>query len=217
MALCRDSVIGLRHKILNLLLPAGDNCQSRGLNTAAGQLRIVLAGQSSGSIDSHQPVCFRPAHGGIIEIVVFMAIFQLRKSVLNGLVRDRRNPESLDRLPASGFLQDQPGHQFPLPACICGDNDLAHILPMKLRLDRAELFSRLFDHFQLKLLRHHGKVFHLPRLILRVVIFRVRQRHQMPQPPGYNILIALQRAVLIPSAAKDPGNITRHRRLFCNY
>ena len=73
------------------------------------------------------------------------------------------------------------------------------------------------DDLQLKGLRHHGQVLHLPLLILLIVILRVSQGHQMAQPPGNHVTIPFNGAVYIFPALKNPGNVPGNRRLFCYY
>ena len=57
-----------------LFLPPCNHCQRRGLHTSAGELRIILAGQRPGGINSHHPVGLRPAHSGIIKIIVLPSV-----------------------------------------------------------------------------------------------------------------------------------------------
>ena len=59
-------VVRLWHKLTDLFLSSGDHGQGRGLDASTGQLGVVLAGQGSGGVDPHHPVCLRPAHGRVI-------------------------------------------------------------------------------------------------------------------------------------------------------
>ena len=88
---------------------------------------------------------------------------------------------------------------------------------MKLGFYCLILLSGLFDHFQLKRIGNHGKILHPPLLIAGVVALRIRQFHQMAQPPGYYVAFSLNGSIYIFSAFQHAGNVTGHRRLFSNY
>ena len=92
---CKDQAVfsGLKpkvwlgHKRAYLRLPFCYHGQSRGLDTAAGKLGIVFAGQGPGGVDAHQPVRLCPAHGCVIQVIVFPSVLQVRKSLPDSLIR----------------------------------------------------------------------------------------------------------------------------------
>ena len=140
----------------------------------------------------------------------------MAESFFDGLVGHGRYPETFNGLFASGFFQNQAGNQLPLPSRVCGDNDFPHVWAVYLGFDSLILFTGLLDDFQLEVIRHHGKVFHLPFLIFSVIVLRVCQGDQMPQPPGDNIIISLNITRCFLRTVKDPCNVAGHGRFFCN-
>ena len=73
----------------DLLLPRRDHGKGRRLHPSAGKLRVVLAGERPGGIDSHQPVGLRPRYRRPVEIVILLRILQMCKSFPDGLIRHR--------------------------------------------------------------------------------------------------------------------------------
>ena len=122
------------------------------------------------------------------------------KALANGFIRDRGNPKPLHRFMAAGFCQNPAGHQFAFPARIGGNNHIGNIFSVQMIFYCLILFARLLNNHQLEFFREHRQIFHLPGFIFRIVGFRVRQRHKVPQSPGDDILISLQSALIIFTA-----------------
>ena len=210
-----QAIIRLRHKMPDLFLSGRDHGKGRSLHPAAGKLRIIFAGQRPGGIDTHQPVGLRPCYCRPVKIIVFLCIFQMSESLPDGLICHRGNPQPPERFLAAGFHQNPPRHQLTFPTGIGGDDHLRDIFAFHLALHRLKLSSGLRNHHQLQMLRHHRQVFHPPGLKLLVVALRVRQRHQMPKPPGDHVFIALYIILCLFFAAQNPGDISCHRRFLC--
>ena len=51
-----------------------------------GELGIVFAGQGPGGIDAHQPVRLCPAHGCVVQVIVFPSVLQVCKSLPDSLI-----------------------------------------------------------------------------------------------------------------------------------
>src|SRR5699024_2073347 len=127
-----NAIVLLGFKTADLLLPLGNNSQGRRLHPAAGELGVVLAGESSGSVYAHQPVRLGSGLGRPVQIIVVPAVLQMGKALPDGLIGHRGNPQPPDGLAAAGFFQDPAGYQFSLPARVCGDDDLPYVFPEKL-------------------------------------------------------------------------------------
>ena len=117
------------------------------------------------------------------------------KSLPDGFIRDRGYPKSPDGLSAARLFENQPGYQLSLTARVGGNDNILHVIPVKLCLDGVILLSRLFDDIQLKLIRQHRKILHLPLFVARMVVLRIRQRDKMSQSPCYDIFLAFHRSV----------------------
>lgn len=65
----------LRLKLPDFLLSCGDHGKGRCLDTSAGKLRVVFAGEGTGRVDADNPVGFGARHGGTVQIVVVFSRF----------------------------------------------------------------------------------------------------------------------------------------------
>ena len=212
-----NAVIGLRLKAPDFFLSPRNHGQRWRLHSSAGELRIILAGQRPSGIDAHQPVRLRPGDGRFVEMLVLPGIFQMRKTIPDGFVSHRRNPQTLQRLSASRFLQNPPGHQFSLSARVRSDHHFPHILAVQKTFHLTVLSARLGNDFYLQLLRHDGKHLQLPFFIFFIVILGILQGNQMTQRPGYDILLSLHESVSHRAAGKHPADITAYGGLLGNY
>ena len=88
---------------------------------------------------------------------------------------------------------------------------------MDLGFHRMVLLGGLPDHLQLKHIRKHGQVLHLPLLIFFVIILRIRQGDQMAQSPCDDIAVPLNSSVLVLTAFQYPGNIPGNGWFFRDY
>ena len=212
-----DSVIILRLKVPDLLLPHGDHGQRGSLHSSAGKLGVIFTGQRPRTVDPHQPVGLGPRGRRPVKIIVFFSVFQIMKSVSDRFIRNRRNPQTAERFAAAGFFQYPPGYKFPFSSRVCGDHNVADIFAEKLCLYRLILFRSLTDDHQLHFFRQHGKSTHIPFHILLIVLFRIRQCHKVSQRPGDNIILSFQRSAGFLVTVKHSGNVSCHRGLFSNY
>ena len=212
-----QSVVGLRAELPDLLLAGGDHSQSRRLNAAAGELRIVLAGQSPGGVDADDPVGFCPRDGCMVQVLIIPARAEMGESLADRLVCHGRDPESLDGLFIPCLVQDPAGDKFSFAPGVSGDDDVGHILPKDLLFYSMILLRCLPDDDKLPVFREHGKGVHAPGLVLFSVFLGIGKRHQVPESPGDDIVLSFHINICFLSAAEDAGDIARHRRLFCNH
>ena len=199
----------------DLFLPRRDHGERRRLHPAAGKLRVILAGERAGGVDPHQPVRFRSCHRRPVQILVLLRILKMRKSLPDGLICHRGNPQTAKGLLTACLNDDPPRHQLAFPSGVRGDDHLGNVFALHLILHRLKLPPRLRNHHQFQVLRHHRQIFHPPGLKLLIITLRIRQRHQMPQPPGDYIFITFDIIFRLLFAAKHPGDISCHRGLLC--
>ena len=95
------------------------------------------------------------------------------KAVTDRLVCDRGYPQTFDGFSAVCFFQDPSGNQLALTPRIGGNDDLSHVVSVKLCFHCIVLFGCLFDHHQLHFLWNHGEMLHFPLPVLFVIAFRV--------------------------------------------
>ena len=132
-------------KAPDLLLPHGNNGKSGSLHPAAGKLSIILTGKRSCTIHSNQPVCLCSCNRRPVKVVISSSVFQIVKSVFDGLIRNRGYPQSAYGLTAAGFIQDPAGNQLALSSCVCGNDNVSYVLSEKLSFYCIVLFTCLAD------------------------------------------------------------------------
>ena len=115
------------------------------------------------------------------------------------------------------LCKDPSCYQLAFPPCICSNDDLSDILPVKLGFHRIVLLGGLAYHHQLHFLRHHGKSGKLPFGIFFIVFFRICQCYQMSQGPGHYIVFSFQGSVPLLTAAEDSGDVSGNGWLLRNY
>ena len=105
----RNTIIFLWNKFADFFFALCDHGKGGGLHPATGKLGIVFTGEGSGTVHSHQPVCFCPCNSCTIKIVIVMPVFQIGKAFFNCFICDWGNPQSLNWLMAACFFQDPAG------------------------------------------------------------------------------------------------------------
>ena len=110
----------------------------------------------------------------------------------------------------SRLFQNPPGHQFPFPAGVGGDDQGIHLGIVEAALHHGKLLGGLGDDLQLHFFREHGQGIHPPLLVFLAVVLRVLQLYQMAQRPGDDVLFPRQKAVAALAAAQHPGDFTAH-------
>ena len=83
-----------------LVLPeAAAHHRQRGRLHAPQRIRAASCGQRDGlrGVDAHQPVGLAAGFGGIVEVVVLVTAFEPFQPLADGLVRERADPEAVER------------------------------------------------------------------------------------------------------------------------
>ena len=166
-----DAIVFSGAEMFDFFLPLSDHRQGRRLYTSAGKLGVVLAGQGTGRIDSHQPVSLCSRHSRCIQIIVLPAITEVSETFPDCLIRDRRDPEPFDGFAALRFFQNPSRHQLTFPSSIGGDHNGSDVFSEQLLFNGTKLPGGFLDHHKLHLLRQHGKRCQIPFDITLVVFF----------------------------------------------
>ncbi len=139
------------------------------------------------------------------------------KSLADGTVCDGRNPEPLQWLSDTGFLDNPAGDQLAFPSGIGCNNNCIYIFAAHLRLYGLILFPCFWNHLYLQFFWQHGQRFHFPCFPLFAIAFRIGKFYEMSECPRYDIISALQKAVPAVGASEYPGNIPAYAWFFCDY
>ena len=123
---CLGSIQGKANMVVLLLLEAGDlpvpvhqHDKGRRLHPPHIQGAVVEDRKKSCGIDPDEPVRFLAAEGGLIQRVILRAGAQIGKTLPDGRVLHRGDPQPGEGLGATRHLIDQPEDELTLPPGIC--------------------------------------------------------------------------------------------------
>ena len=171
------------------------HCQCGGLNTAHIQGAVIENGEKASGVDPHQPIRFLAAECRLIQGFIISAGAQIRKALPDSAVLHRGNPETKDRLAASGHFIHQSENQLPFTPGVTGIDDGIHIGAVH---QGTEIFKSILlawcQHIA-KWLRQNGKIIIAPFLETLVIAARIHRGYQVSHAPGYEKAAALIKAV----------------------
>ena len=131
----------------------------------------------------------------MIQGFIISAEAQIRKALPDSAVLHRGNPETKDRLAASGHFIHQPEDQFPFTPGITGIDDGIHIgaVHQGTEIFKSVLLARR-QHITERL-RQNGEIIIAPFLETLVIAARIHRGYQVPHTPGYEKAVALIKAI----------------------
>ena len=197
--------------------------ECRGLHSADGIVsRAGSYRQRAAGVHAHQPVRLRPAVRGGIEAVVVAAVPEVFHPFADGFVRQRGNPQALERLCVAQIVIYPTEDEFSFPTRIrCHDDAVA--LGENL-INGLELFvgGYVCHHTfgRLYLPGDQSERFGNHREVVggsfRVAICAGQcQRHEVSQRPRDHIPVADTIAVLFFCSPDYAGYIHSYTRFFC--
>ena len=171
------------------------HCQSGRLNTTHIQGAVIENGEKACGIDPHQPIRFLAAEGGLIQGFIIGTGAQIRKAFPDSAVLHRGNPETEDRLAASGHFIHQSEDQLSLTSGVTGIDDGIHVgaIHQSTEIFKSVLFAGC-QHIAERL-RQNGKIVIAPFLEILVIAARIHRGYQVPHTPGYEKAVALIKAI----------------------
>ena len=174
------------------------HCQCGRLHTTHIQGAVIENGEKARSVDSHQPIRFLAAEGRLIQGFIIGAGAQIRKALPDGVVLHRRNPETEDRLAASGHFIHQSEDQLTFTPGVTGIDDGIHVgaIHQSTEIFKSVLLARC-QHIAERLWQN-GKIVIAPFLETLVIAARIHRGYQVPYTPGHKKAAALIKAI-------DPG------------
>ena len=120
-----------RFRLETLVFPIAfaHHAKGRSLHTTYG-IGATSCGYRQGlcAVDADEPVCLTSCLGCMIEIVILLAVPEVLKSLTDGGVRKRTDPETVERLPATEIRIEVSENQLSLTSGIgCYDNALTAV------------------------------------------------------------------------------------------
>ena len=151
--------VGLGLEVLDFLLTVHDERQGGRLHTTDGQyltVLTVLKCVQAGGVHAQQPVANGTAQACQIEWLVIALILQTGKTLLDGLVGHRRNPQSLNGAGGLGLLHHPSLDEFSLLSGVATVYNTIGFLHQA--LDNLKLLLDTLIVYQLnaKTLGYHG-------------------------------------------------------------
>ena len=171
------------------------HCQCGCLHTAYIQGAVIENGEKTSGVDSNQPIRFLAAEGGLIQGFIIGAGAQIRKALPDGAVLHRRNPETEDRLAASGHFIHQPEDQLTFTPGVTGIDDGIHVGAVHQGTEIFKSILLAWCQNIAKWLRQNGKIIIAPFLETLVIAARIHRGYQVPHAPGYKKAAALIKAI----------------------
>ena len=214
----------LRRETLVFPETAAYHCQ-RGCLHAPQRIRAVSGGHRDGlrGVDTHEPIGLAAGFGRVVEVVVLVAAFEPLQPLADGLVRERADPEAVERRGAADVLVQVAEDQLTLASGIRRHDDTLALAEqpaddLDLRRNVAvgfialvglDLTGNKFEHR-----RDDGQVVAVESL--DAITVRQGGLHQMPERPCYVIAVSRVVADLSFRRFHDAGDLTRHARFLCN-
>ena len=179
----------------DLCVTLRQHCQCGCLHTAHAQGAVIEDREKSGGIDPHQPIRFLAAECGLIQDFIIGAGAQIRKALPDSAVLHRGNPETEDRLAASGHFIHQTEDQLTFTPSVTGIDDGIHIgaVHQGTEIFKSVLLARC-QHIAERL-RKNGKIIIAPFLETLVIAARIHRGYQVTHAPGHKKAVALIKAI----------------------
>ncbi len=169
-------------------------------------------------VHAHEPVCSAAAARGVGQSVDFRLAAQAREPRADGVGRERRDPEALDRLRRarrfhSRRFPDVAEDQLALAARVRRADHALDVGVFQDARDDLELAARLVVDDERPVLRDHRQERLPPRAPLGVDLVRLRERDEVSDRPRHHVAVPAQAAVAALARAERAREVARHRRL----
>ena len=171
------------------------HCQCGGLDTPHIQGAVIENGEKTGGVDSHQPIRFLAAEGRLIQGFIVGTGTQIRKALPDSAVLHRGNPETENRLVASGHFIHQPEDQLTFTSGVTGIDNGIHVgaVHQGTEIFKSILFARC-QHIAERF-RQNGKIVIAPFLETFVIAASIHRGYQMSHAPGHKKAVAFIKAI----------------------
>ena len=190
----------------NLSVPLHQHCQRGSLDAPDDEPSVVEGGEQPGAVDSHNPVRLGTGKRSCIQSVILLAVPQMGKAFTDGRIFKGADPETLERLGASGIVINQTEDQLALASCIGSADQLVDALVVHEAAQHTELFLFVLGDFIQPVLRHDGQIGVPPLGVAFIVGACIGKPYQMTYAPRNKIVISFEIAVPACGRAQHLGN-----------
>ena len=214
-----DLEIGLRLESADLLLALDKDGEGGRLDAAHwSELEANLSGvhrcEGASAVDADEPVALGTADGGGGKRLHLRVVAEVREAFPDRLLGHRLEPEALDRLPASGQLDDVVENQLSLAAGVAGIDDGGNGGILEEFLDHLEAVGRACDRLQFELLGDDRQGLELPGETLAARhLVREAKLHQMAHRGGDDVVFDLKELRAARLAPQRSGEVGGNARL----
>ena len=213
------------HREAAVLPVACAHHRQRGCLYPSDGIRAVSGGdgESLRAIDAHEPVGFAPRFGGEVEVVILAPRFEVAQSIADGLVGKRAYPEAHERGGASYVMVEVSEDKFALATGIGRHDDLLTVIEQAgygfylchyAAVGFVALLSLYLTGYEREGVGDDGQV------VTDKAAYAVTVGHgkldEVPECPCHGVAASLEISFLSLCRAHDTGDLTCHRRLFCN-
>ena len=187
-----DAIVVHRLEILDLPLPAHDQCQRRCLDAPDGQDDAVVARtpcrQRVGTrkIHADEPIRPRPGKRGLLQIVELRIVSQGSICLLDALFVQRIQQNAFHRLRIAQIVQHLVHKKLSFAVRVARMHNLVRLRNKPLH--DAELLFTVLRHKELPLRGNNGQILRPPALETLVILLRLGLPQNMPEQPGNDSL-----------------------------
>ena len=167
-------------------------------------------------VHAQQPVADGAAEARLVEALVLVLRFEVRKGLADGVLRQARHPQPLHRALRPRFLHDPSLDELSLLPGIAAVDDAVGGLHQTLDGVELLLVTLVVDEFDAEPWRYHGQAAEGPPAPLVAVVLRLLQAAQVAERPRHLVPVALHVAVVRRIRTQHLGNFPRNRRFLSN-
>ena len=213
-----DFEVVLRDEVGDLGVALDDEGERRRLD-AAERIDALVAGAAgadglrAGGVDADEPVGALARVGRVAQAGVLLGRLELAEAFEDGVLRERRDPEPLDRLAAAREPIHEVEDELALAAGVRRVDDRGHVVAPEEGGDCLVLVARPLGGVVLELAGEDGQVFEPPALEARVVGLGVVELDEVADAPRHDVRRPLDEALPAPRRAQRRGHVPPHRRL----
>ena len=193
--------------------PLDKHGERRRLHSADGKLFIECEGIRPRQVHANEPICPAPPAGGVRERIVVRSGFQVFEPSTNGVRRERRDPQTADRLTAIGGLINVAEDQLAFATRVCRAHNLRDALRAENFLHDIELMLRLLVHDQRPAARQHRERIASPLFPGWIDFVRLGKRRKVTDGPRNHVTVPVQESIALDACAQDTRNVPGNGRL----
>ena len=187
--------------------------ERRRLHPADGKLFIECERIRPRQIHTDEPICPAAPTGSVRERIVVRSRLQVFEPSTNGVRRERRDPQTADRLNAIRSLVNVAEDQLAFATSVCRAHNLGDALRAEYFLHDIELMLRLLVHHQRPAAGQHRERIASPLFPAWIDFVRLGKRRKVTDGPCNHVTVPMQESIAFDACPQDTRNVAGNGRL----